>query len=279
MLFTLAGGVLALALLVAIVGPSLIVADLRETFQAAAGETRGPDAPFVGFLNALWLVAPIAFLVPAIAGRRTLAEFVRDRATQPLLIACAIALPLVWIQTTRAVGQGPHRDWDVTVLLGFPLALAGATLLARLSAPRLRGALMILLPVVTLLGGSWLAVNADEPEAMLRVIALATQPPHGTDSQICGIELYLGQHAMNAGQPALAARHYDRAFELIANPRHALLASESHIMAGERAAAVTMLEKARARGLNPELQVVADRLTRMIAERDSEQALRSTRTP
>jgi hypothetical protein len=84
---------------------------------------------------------------------------------------------------------------------------------------------------------------------------------------------------MNENQPALAARHYDRAFELIENPRHALLASESHLVAGDRAGAVAMLEKARARGLNPELQVVADRLTRMIAERDSEQARRAMPTP
>jgi len=131
---------------------------------------------------------------------------------------------------------------------------------------------------VALLGGSWLAVNADEPEAMLRVLAMATKPPHLTDSQTCGIELYLGQRAMNQNQPALAAQHYDRAFDLIRNPRHALLASESHVVAGERAAAVTMLEKARARGLNPELQIVADRITRMIAERDSEQALRAMPT-
>ena len=142
LLFTLAGGVLAAALLVAIVGPSLIVADLRETFQAAAGQTQGPEAPFVGFLNALWLVAPLAFLA-AIAGWRGLGEFVRDRTTQPFCCSRARSRCRSCGSDHARGGAGAHRDWDVTVLLGFPLAFAGATLLTRLAAPRLRGALMI----------------------------------------------------------------------------------------------------------------------------------------
>jgi hypothetical protein len=236
-------------------------------------------------LNLLLLVAPLAWLAPWPAGRARLAEFLRAPEARLVLIAALPLLPLVWIIPAGASALGAHRDWDLGTLAGFTLTLGAALLLARLPLPRLRGALVAALPVVVLLAGSWVMVNAD-PDAMTpRIRALAVDPPGLIAPQKSHLHVYLGQRAMDLGAPQFAAPEFDRAFELNPNPRRALMAAEAWARAGNVAAARASMTRARKAGpLPPSLEVSAkqvealiDRLAATPAGGDS--AARASTTP
>jgi hypothetical protein len=159
-----------------------------------------------------------------------------------------VLLPLVWLIPANDNGLGAHRDWDLAVLAGYSLTLVAATLLARLPEPRLRGALLVALPLLVLQAGGWVAVNADPRATMRRARALVEDPPGLAEPHESHLHVYLGQHAMDIGQPALAAPEFDRAFELNRNPRRALLAAEAWAHTGDLTRARAALARARAAG-------------------------------
>src|SRR5262249_30592295 len=109
---------------------------------------------------------------------------------------------------------------------------------------RLRGALAAALPVLALGGLSWVAVNADEPAALLRARALLEGPPLLPAAQRSHLLLWFGQREMDHGEFAWAGTHYDRAFSLNPSPRRALLAAEAWAMAGDLGAARRSLARA-----------------------------------
>src|SRR5262249_3502007 len=146
-------------------------------------------------------------------------------------------------------------DWDLNAVLGWTLTLWSCALLVRLPASRLRGALAFALPVLTLLSFSWVAVNANEKASVDRALVLASQPPMLSPAHRSHLLPFLGQRAMDYGNPTLAARYYEESFNLNPNPRQALLAAETWGLAGDMASARRMLDRVRERGgLEPMLQ-------------------------
>ena len=126
------------------------------------------------------------------------------------------------------------------------LTTAGAMLLAGLERTRRRTALALVLPVLMLCALGWLLVHADEPLATRRAFAMAEHPSTLTDFQRANLHAFLGQRAMDLGQPEVGARELERAFDLGGNGRRALMASEAWLEAGNPDAARRALAKARA---------------------------------
>jgi len=210
-------------------------------------------------------VAPLAWLAPWLAGRAELAAFVRRPGVSVLLVGALVSLPVMWIVPANGNGLGAHRDWDVASLEGLTLTLAAAALLAALPAPRLRGALTVALPVLALVAGGWLLVNASEPAVLLRARALVEKPPGLIEPHAAALHDWLGQRAMDLGEPGYAAPEFEHSFELNRNPRRALLAAEAYARAGDLAHARAMLARAEAAGpLSPSVAESARRLSELI---------------
>jgi len=216
--------------------------------------------------NGLILVAPLALLAPFLAGRRALGEWIRSpifgwiaAAGLPLLIA------LAWVFPIGETGLGAHRDWDANILLGVTLSVAAASLLVRLPAAKLRLSLAVALPLLVVHAFGWLAVNADVTAATRRAVALGRDAPLLPPAQLAHVHDYFGQRAMDEREPALAARHYDQAYEIGGNPRRLLLEGEAWLVSGNPKAAAAAVVRARRRGpLNTELETSARELERMI---------------
>jgi hypothetical protein len=246
------------------VGGRQLGMDAGELLAVVGGAVRA--VPPSDFLNELALVAPLAFLAPWLVGRATLSSFPARHEARLLLVAAVPLLPLLWLAPAGASGLGAHRDWDLGVLAGFTLSLAGAALLARLPSGRLRGALLLALPVLALDAGGWVGVNADQTATMRRAKALVEQPPGLSDPHLSHLHVYLGQRAMDYGAPKFAGPEFELAFQLNPNPRRALLAAEAWARAGNLAAARSALARGRAVGpLSPTLQASADQLDALIA--------------
>lgn len=251
--------------------------DLRDMNAALAILLQA--VPPADYLNTLVLVAPLAFLTPWLAGRGALAGFVRAPQAGPLLAGSLVLLPLMWIVPANGQGLGAQRDWDLAVLGGLTLTLAAVVLLARLPAGRLRGALVLALPLLVLQVGGWVLVNANEPAALRRVRALAEEPPGLIDPHRAVLHDYLGQRAMDHGAPALAAPEFERSFEYNRNPRRALLAAEAWARAGDLPRARSALARAHARGpLSPSVAESARRLEVMVTGLTADSARRAAPT-
>ncbi len=245
---SLAGAALAAGVLLAGTGIAQLEADWRNLLGGPAAR------PFLRLLTPLdaashlLLLAPLALLAASLASGAVL----RARVGRPefkLLAAGALPLlPLAWLLPVGENGLGAQRDFDLNLLLGLTLSVAGGFLLAGLTGPRLRGALACSLPVLMLLAGSWIAVNADEPASMRRAIGLASDPRMLAEPHRGALYVFLGQRAMDLGTPQLAGDYYDRAFEIGGNPRRELLAAEAWVVAGDTAAARRSLARARSRG-------------------------------
>jgi len=243
--------------------------DLGDLWHSLAGMVRA--VPPSDYLNTLALVAPLAWMAPWCAGRSALAAFVRQPAGGLLVVSCLVVLPVMWILPANGYGLGAHRDWDLATLGGLTLTIAAAALLATLPVPRARGALLAALPVLALGGGGWLLVNASEQAVLLRARALVENPPGLIDPHAAQLHDWLGQRAMNLGEPAYAAPEFERSFELNRNPRRALLATEAWARAGDLPRARAMLARAHAAGpLSPSLtesaRKLAELITRMAAD-------------
>jgi hypothetical protein len=260
------------ALAAAIAGATLLLGvggrqlgmDAGDLLAVVGGAVRA--VPPSDWLNELALVAPLAFMAPWLAGRATLSGFPARPEARLLLAAALPLLPLVWLVPAGASGLGAHRDWDLGVLAGFTLSLAGAALLARLPSGRLRGTLLCALPLLVLHAGGWLGVNADDEATMRRARALVEQPPALSAPHLSHLHVYLGQRAMDLGAPRFAAPEFEVAFQLNPNPRRALFAAEAWARAGNLPAARSALARGRAAGpLSPTLQESARQLDALIA--------------
>ncbi|MBI1796498.1 MAG: hypothetical protein HYR74_05545 [Candidatus Eisenbacteria bacterium] len=227
--------------------------------------TMAKAVPPSDLINILLLVMPFALLAPWLAGRDPVAAFARSAEGRLVLVAAAPLVPLIWIVPSGANALGAHRDWDLGTFAGLTLTIAASLLVARLPAPRLRGALIVALPVAALVAGGWVTVNADNDAMTPRIRALALDPPGLIAPQQSHLHMYMGQRAMDLGAPEFAAPEFDRAFALNPNPRRALLAAEAWARAGRVVSARASLARARAAGpLSPSLEDGAKKVATLI---------------
>ena len=263
LILALSGVVLILAMTIATGAGTQLLADARDLLASArSGHIHPADV-----VNALVLMAPLALLAPFATGRAALAVWFRSPGAKPLLLALApLLIAIVWLYPGASYSLGPHREWEANLLPGLTLTVAGGTLLAGLDSGRLRLALRLALPVLALITGSWLAVNADHDAALQRAFTLATSPSSLNESQLGSLHAYLGQKAMDDGRYEIGAREFERAFDLAGNARRALIACQAWLTAGDLAGARRALAKARARGaLGAELERSAAMLDQMVA--------------
>ncbi len=248
----------------------LDVRDLLSTLRTQDFRKAAPS----DWINTLVLVAPLALLAPIVVGREGLSRFLRRPFFGlAMTLAVPLLLALVLVFPVGGRGLGAQRDWDANVILGLTLTIAAGALIAGLPAAALRTRLAWTLPVLALLSLGFVAVQANEPAAERRALAVAAQPPGLPDLQRSHAYLYLGQRAMDHGEATTGARYFDRAFELNANPRRALMAADAWMMSGDLAAARRSLERARARGpLEPGLEDAARRIELLIDEASAEKA-------
>jgi hypothetical protein len=224
------------------------------------------------WINTLALLAPWALILPFFAGREALSACHRRpvfglgmSVAIPLLFALVLLLPV------GASGLGAQRDWDLNVILSITLTVTAGALAAALPTAALRVRLAWTLPVLALVSLGFVAVQASEPAAERRALAVASQPPRMPGSQVSHAFMFLGQRAMDHGQARMGAQYFDRAFDLNRNPRRALLAAEAWAASGDFAAARRALQRARAGGaLGPELERAARRIEDMLAKIASE---------
>jgi hypothetical protein len=221
----------------------------------------------------LLLVMPLALLAPAFTERAAIAGWAKSPRVALHAIALATLAPAILVFPVAPAGLGPFCDWELAVMPGIVATACALALLTRLSARRRRAALVVVLPVLTLLASGWLAVNANSGTSLQRAEWLAT----GTTQSPAvrrHVLLYLGYRAGDLDQMAEAARDFDRSSTTLANPRDAMLAGEAWLRAGDPAAARRSLAYARAHGpLTPELaqklawlEAAADTLERRYAE-------------
>lgn len=246
----LAAGTLGAALLAAAVGSAtteaVLAQDFRELLVTAGRFTSAAD-----LFNLLLVVAPLALLAPAVVGLARLREVARSPLGALYATAFVPMAPLLVSFPMAAHGLGAHRDWDLALMPGLLATTFAAAALARLDAPRLRGALAMLLPALLLLAGAWLAPNASGGATLERAITLVHGARGVTGEARAHALTYLGYRAADAGEDAASARWFDEAFGALANPRTALLAAESWLRAGDFSAARQSVDRARSIGTLP----------------------------
>ncbi len=222
-------------------------------------------------LNTAALVAPL--LVPAVllAGGDAEQAFVRRPEAWILGAAVLPLIPIGLMLPVADSGLGAQRDFDLNSLLGLSLTVVAGALLARLPATRLAQGLRLLLPALLLGSVSFVLVNADEPAATRRALAMASKPPPLAPAHSGTLHVFLGQRAMDTGHTDLAGAYYDKAFEVGGNPRRALLAAEAWTFSGDTLAARRSLAAARSRGpLSPSLAQAAAAIESTLAQREAE---------
>ena len=272
---TLALATLGAAVLGLTTAGQLSLTDLREMIGTLHSYGFRYVAP-TDWINTLVLLAPWALLLPFFAGREALSACHRRpvfglgmSAAIPLLFALVLFFPV------GASGLGAQRDWDSNVILSITLTVTAGALAAALPAAALGARIAWTLPVLALASLGFVAVQASEPAAERRALAVASQPPQMPGPQVSHAFMFLGQRAMDRGQARAGAQYFDRAFDLNRNPRRALLAAEAWAVSGDLAAARRALQRARARGpLGPDLERVARRIDGMLAEFAAEPARR-----
>ncbi len=241
--------------------------DLREMAYTLRSQGFRYVAP-TDWINTLVLLAPWAVILPFFAGAPARsAIFRRPVFGLGMSAAIPLLLALVWVFPVGGSGLGAQRDWDSNVILAITLTVTAGALAATLPAAALTARIAWTLPVLALVSLGFVAVQASEPAAARRAIAVASQPPHMPGSQVSHAFLFLGQRAMDHGQTRAGAEYFDRAFELNRNPRRALLAAEAWAASGDPAAARRALQQARAGGaLEPGLERAARRIEELLAE-------------
>ncbi len=246
--------------------------DMWSAFRAVAG---GAWLPPTDVLNALFLVAPLAFLAPALAGASTTRQALATPEGRLLSIAALLLLPLAWVIPGGPNGLGAHRDWDLDALLGLTLTVLALRSWVLLSPARAAGALIWAAPAIAIVAAGWIGVNAHAPTALSRVEALPQGSPRMADGHLSHVYVFLGQRAMNQRQPGHAAPLYERAFQLNPNPRSLLLAAESWVLSGDIRRARSAVARARAIELHPSLREIARSLDGMIARATADSIARS----
>lgn len=236
-----------------------LVSDARELFRWPEPDalTSVPS----DLANLVLLLGPLAVAAPLLAGRDALAAFARDPRSRVLLLATVLYAPLAFPLPVAASGLGLHRDWDLAVGLGVWLTLAGALALSHLDGPRLRGALMAVLPVLVLGAGGWVAVHADKAASLRRVEALANGLPPLGITQRSAVFLFYGNRAMDLGNAPLAARLLTSSWQMVPSPGRGTHAIIAWMMAGEPDSARSLMRQMRARGpFTPSVEATLDTL-------------------
>jgi len=187
--------------------------------------------------------------------------------TLPWFAIAAVSLsPTLLVYPVAPSGLGPHRDWDLAALLGLGLTVAAAFALSRLPTSRLRGALIVLLPVLVLQAGGWIVANADLRAARLRAEASASGSLSA--EQRSSLFVFLAYDAAERDQYASAGADFERAFDALPNRRNLLTGAEGWLRAGDPAAARRALARARAGPgeLSPDLERAAATLDTLILQ-------------
>lgn len=227
-------------------GGGQLAADARELLQWPAPDTwRSLPTDLV---NLALLSAPLAIAAPVLAGAEARRAFVRDPRAAWLLITAVLYVPLAFPLPVAGSGLGVHRDWDLSIVLGLTLTLAGAVLLSHLPAARLRGALIAALPVLVIGAGGWVAVNADLHASLRRIEALATGQPELGAVQRSSVYLFYGNRAMDQGDAPLAARLLKASWDLVPSPGRGTHTIIAWMYAGQPDSARRMVARMRARG-------------------------------
>jgi hypothetical protein len=268
----LCAGALGLAVGVMVLGAggAQLASDWRDLFGAGGGHLPRLLSA-VDVLNTAALVAPL--LVPAVllAGGDAERSFVRRPEAWILGAAVLPLIPIGLMLPVADSGLGAQRDFDLNSLLGLSLTIVAGALIARLPAARLAQGLRLLLPALLLASLGFVLVNADEPAAMRRALAMASKPPPLAPAHSGTLHVFLGQRAMDTGHTDLAGAYYDKAFEVGGNPRRALLAAEAWTFSGDTLAARRSLAEARSRGaLSPSLAQAAAAIESTLAQRAAE---------
>jgi hypothetical protein len=258
--------VLALGAMFLGTGGAQLASDWRDLFGGGAPHLPRllslPDA-----LNTLVLVAPLALPALLLAGAAGVRAFVRRPDAGILAAAILPLIPIGLMLPVADSGLGAQRDFDLNALLGLTLSIAGAALIARVAAGRASHALRLVLPALVIGAFGFVMVNADEPVAMRRALAMASQPPPLAPAHSGTLHVFLGQRAMDTGHLELAGAYYDKAFEVGGNPRRALLAAEAWTLYRDTRAARRSLAAARSRGpLNPSLARAAASIEATLAD-------------
>ena len=266
--FSVLAAVLAV-LLLALGGGSALGRDFSELGFGLWGRGGLRLTPASDLANLVAAVMPLALLAPLFAGREALRALLRSPLFALHVVALLPLAPMLLVFPVAAHGLGAHRDWEIAALPGLiATSLAGAAL-GLASPARRRGALVVLLPLLAILAGGWLATNASDAAVERRAIALA-EGPHGlTGEQQSYVLVFLGYLAADRGDDASSARWFDESFGALANSRNALLAAESWLRAGDVAAARRSLVRARSVPVAPELEPGARALEAMVARAES----------
>jgi hypothetical protein len=249
--------------------------DRLDLWAILTAWTRGRRIPAgTDIANLVALVCPLVVLVPAVfldaRGERTASDGGATpnqrgvvNAARPMTLAIATALvlaPAFVIILTGPHELGAHRDWDVVAFWGWSLTVGIVAAAIRVwTFGTLTAVCTAAVPVLVLLAGSWIGVNADTAASEHRAARLAEQSHGLEDEAKSSLEAYLAQREMNRRDAVAAVPHFERAYALAPNPRLLLQAAEARAASGDVAGARATLSRARATGaLNEHNRETAD---------------------
>ncbi len=234
-----------------------IGSDLAELVRPPDPDTL-PLVP-TDLVNLLVVLAPLAVLAPLLAGRAAAARAARDPRAWCLGAGVLVLLPSAFPMPYLESGLALPRDWDLAALLGLTLTIAAGLVLASAAPERRRGTLVFALPVLVLVAGGWLAVNADVRAGLARVQALLDDTPHVGARAAAGVELLLGDRAVEELRMEDGARWLERSWNHLPTPARGLHGARAWLYAGDPDASQRMLDGVRARGgLSPRQKDTAD---------------------
>jgi hypothetical protein len=276
LILTLAEAAAAAMVLTTAVLPGGSLRDIRELLEGVLGPHGPRLTPPLDLVSLLAVVAAPALLAPALIGREGLATFARSRPLALFVVAALALSPMLFVYPVAPSGLGPHRDWDLASLPGLSLTAAAAFALSRLPASRLRGALVVLLPVLVLQAGGWVLANADMHAALLRAQASASAAAAYSAEQRSSLFLFLAYDAAEREQYAAAGGYFERAFDALPNRKNLITGAEAWLRAGDPAAARRVLARARAGPveLPPDLQRAAATLDMLILQSEAQLKVR-----
>jgi hypothetical protein len=198
--------------------------------------------------NLVLLMAPLLLLAALCAGREAWRGALGEPRVRLALLAGLLLLPTAFPIPVEASGLGIQRDWDVSSLLGLSLTVAGMLVLARAPARRLRGALMLALPVAVLSTGGWIAMNADRGAASLRAHALVEDRPALGAIQASALYQMVGDRAIGLGRYEEGAGLLEQSWSLVPSPSRGVRAATAWYYAGQPERASEMMRQVLARG-------------------------------
>jgi hypothetical protein len=248
----------AVAITLALSGPtSRLGADYGELSQVTFANWRSHVIPFSDLLNLMVIVAPLDFFAVFLVSREGFSRLTRSGDGYWLAAAIAPLIVLAIVQPVTPSGLGAQRDWDLAVVPGFLITVLIVYLMQGLPAPRRRALSYVLIPTLAFQVACWVGVSANTEASVNRAVTLAFSkdlPP----AQASHLFMFLGERAIEVGNPRLSAHFYEKAFELHGNPRRALASASSWLAAGEPGQARRLIGMARAAGgLTPELTLAA----------------------